>query len=183
MRGKPTLPTRREFEVRPPNIHYPILPYYLPCTLPYLYFILHHTATSLFLCFLGDWEKEVQVGYVRERVYPEHFTAQHRKKEEPEALDFYLFELWVGDVKTNEPFLPHWSFCQVVKELHGGVVPPTWENVKRLPWREIQSIPLRIHEACYSDTFPNDDQRTFDDNFMGTGVKARVRVRILSLPL
>ena len=25
-------------------------------------------------CFLGDWEKEVQVGYVRERVYPEHFT-------------------------------------------------------------------------------------------------------------
>ncbi len=125
--------------------------------------------------FLGDWEKEVQVGYVRERVYPEHFTAQHRKKEEPEVLELYLCEPCAVDVKTNAPFLPNWLFCLVAKELHGVVVPSTWEDVKRLPWREIQSMPLRIHEACYSDTFTNDGQRTFDENFMGTGVKARVR--------
>ena len=39
-------------------------------------------------------------------------------------------------------------------------------------------MPLRIHEACYSDPFTNDGQRTFDDNFMGTGVKARVRFNL-----
>ncbi len=126
-------------------------------------------------CFLGDWEKEVQVGYVRERVYPEHFTTQQRKKEEPEALELYLCEPWVVSTKTNKPLLPHWLYCQVVKEKHGRDVPSAWEDVKRLPWREIQAMPLRIHEACYSDTFTNDGQRTFDENFMGTGVKARVR--------
>ena len=87
-------------------------------------------------CFLGDWEKEVQVGYVRERVYPDHFTAQQRKKEEPEALELHLCEPWGVNVKTKEPILPHWLFCQIVKERYGRVVPSTWEDVKRLPWRE-----------------------------------------------
>ena len=62
-------------------------------------------------------------GVEKEKWLREHFTAQQRKKEEPEALELYLCEPWAVDVKTNEPFLPHWLFFQVANENPGVVVP------------------------------------------------------------
>ena len=50
-----------------------------------------------------------------------------------------------------------------------------WEDVKHLPWKEIQAIPVENWRACYQDAWTNTSHKTRDIDFMGTGVPAIVR--------
>lgn len=125
--------------------------------------------------YLGDWEKLVQVAYVKERIYPAGYTAQQKRKEDPESLELYLCDPWVVDKETGEPFMPHWLFAEMYFQYHGTRVPSGWEEVKHLPWLETQAIPIRVHEACYKETHNSTNPLTLDEDFMGTGIAAKVR--------
>lgn len=124
---------------------------------------------------LGEWEKSVSVAYVRERIYPEGFTAQQKRREDPEALELCLCEPWAINVQIGDPLMPLWLFRDMMKSKFGKEISTEWKDVRKLPWKEIQAIPMSVFEACYKESFVL-SSRTLDKDFMGLGVEAVVRL-------
>ena len=126
--------------------------------------------------YLGDWERLVTVGYVRERIYPEGMSEKEKRKRstEPESLELALCEPWVTNHSTGEALCPLWLY-KILKEREGHKVSTAWEDVKHLPWKEIQAIPVELWLACYKDSWTNHNSKTREPDFMGTGVPAIVR--------
>lgn len=74
--------------------------------------------------FLGDWERLVAVGYVRDRIYrPEGMTEAEKKKRitEPESLELALCEPWVTHHSTGEAVCPLWLY-KIIQEREGITV-------------------------------------------------------------
>jgi hypothetical protein len=126
--------------------------------------------------YLGDWERLVTVGYVRERIYPEGMTEAEKKKRstEPESLELALCEPWVTHHSTGEAVCPLWLY-KILQEREGRTVKTSWEDVKHLPWKEVQAIPYATYQACYKSSWTNTGDKIRDPSFMGTDVPAIVR--------
>ena len=126
--------------------------------------------------YLGDWERHVAVGYVRDRIYPKGMTEAEKKRRntQPESLELALCEPWVTNHSTGEAVCPLWLYKKI-QGREGNNVSTAWEDVKHLPWKEIQAIPVENWRVCYQDAWTNTSHKTRDIDFMGTGVPAIVR--------
>ena len=126
---------------------------------------------------IGDWEREVCVGFVRERIYAPGLTDKQcrSRKVEPENLEIFLCEPWAVHHETGEPVCPYWVYRQL-SALKGKQVDTSWEAVKRLPWREVTALPIPTFQAFYAKDYTNDNHRTRETNFMGSGLAAIVRL-------
>ena len=126
---------------------------------------------------IGDWEREVCVGFVRERIYAPNVTPAQRRstKTEPESLDIQLCEPWAVHHSTGKPVCPLWIYRQIAGA-KGKQVDTSWEAVKRLPWLEVQALPIPTFQAFYAKDFTNKSRLTRDFNFMNSGLAAVVRL-------
>ena len=129
---------------------------------------------------LGDWEREVCLGFVRERVYAAGLTQREKRsrKTEPESLEILQCEPWAVHSKTGEPVCPLWVFRDVAKAMGKDQVDTSWEAVKHLPWREVVALPVASYQAFYAEAFTNTRGETRDLDFMNSGLCAIVKLHL-----
>lgn len=108
---------------------------------------------------LGDWESEVQVGYVT-KIFSNEETKQ------TESMNISLCEPWAVD-STGKAVLPVWVAVRVQAILDDEDLPlgfklpgvpefeditgTSWDEVKGLPWKPIMAVPVATWETFYSD--------------------------------
>ena len=125
---------------------------------------------------LGDWEREVCVGYVRDRLFKEGATAQQRNRVEPEHLELFVCEPWAVD-DSGEPLYPYWVKRDLAKA-QGVTLGSSWKDVRGLPWKEVKALPLNTYSKFYEQDFNNRSARTRQADFMGTGLPAVVGLHL-----
>ena len=114
-------------------------------------------ASEELVKLLGDWETEVNVGYVSR-------ALRNEDTKETEFLDVTLCEPWAMD-SSGKPVLPVWAAVQVQEIMEDEELPldfkldgvpdfvelsgTTWEEVKELPWLPIHAVPMKTWDAFY----------------------------------
>lgn len=117
---------------------------------------------------LGDWETEVCVGLVRSVEWGE---GANRNRDDPEGLQLLLLEPWVESESTGGALMPLWLYAEAMAE-KGQQVDTSWAAASKLPWKEVQAIPLRTWRAFYEASLSRYDSRTLTEDFMASGRKA-----------
>lgn len=120
---------------------------------------------------LGDWEKEVTVGIVRNRLREDDSTGVG-PREVPAKLELIVCEPWMLSPDTGEATMPLWLHREVSEE----DVATTWDHAKYMAWKPVEALPLLTVNTFYKDSFTIDRPITRDTNFMGTNVEAVVRL-------
>ena len=133
-------------------------------------------TTEELVKLLGDWETEVNVGYVTK-------VQKNGETKQTEELEVSLCEPWAVD-SSGKPVLPVWAALRV-QEIMGDENLPldfqldgvpefvdisgtSWEEVKMLPWLPIHAVPMKTWDAfygCHLRSPLRDGDHT--SNFMG----------------
>jgi hypothetical protein len=93
------------------------------------------------LAILGNWEREYNVGRITDRDKPNPADAQ----DDP---NFFL-KLYEPYHETNGlPDIPLWAWAAKNPDQD---VSTAWEDVLKLPWKEVTQMPLSTWEAFYNE--------------------------------
>ena len=122
--------------------------------------------------FLGDWEKEVFVGYVRSTRYREGASEDEKQEEDPEEIEILCCEPWSVDPETGKADRPLW----LVKATSASPVCTTWEHARHLLWKPVHALPMSVYRNVYEASYTNTRPITRDPDFMGSGIPAIVRL-------
>lgn len=124
---------------------------------------------------LGDWESQFQIGVVQKRT----FDDNDKKTKDASKINLHLamFEPYYEDPDRKKHALPLWAENEL-RDIRGdALIPTTWEEVVKMPWRLISQLPLSTARALREDQNYTPEKKFFIENFKGCGVNCEKMTR------